>query len=161
MPSEDFTDFDDVASKFERVFPRQKKRSLQDGFKKNKVVNQVLDKSTMLTMYEMINNKIISYVNGIVKAGKESVIFWAVDGAGRDVALKVYLVATSSFKKRMQYIIGDPRFSHIKGGTRNMVFLWAKKEYKNLSQCVKYDLPVVKPIHVSKNVLAMEFIGKN
>jgi RIO kinase 1 len=129
--------------------------------KKNKVVNKVLDKSTMFTIYEMINAKIISYVNGIVKAGKESVLFWAVDGQGKDVALKVYLVTTTSFKKRIPYILGDRRFSRIKRGTRNMVYLWAKKEFRNLQQCVKKNLPVVKPLYVSKNVLAMEFVGKN
>jgi RIO kinase 1 len=42
-----------------------------------------------------------------------------------------------------------------------MVYLWAKKEFRNLQQCAKKNLPVVKPISVSKNVLAMEFVGKN
>ncbi len=163
MSSEDDVEIadDDFDPKFDRIFPKSKHRILQDGFKKDKVVNQVLDKSTMLTLYEMINRKIISYVNGIVKAGKESVLFWAVDGAGKDVALKIYLVTTTSFKKRAQYIIGDPRFLKVKHGTRNLIFLWAKKDYRNLKQCEKANLPVVKPLYVSKNILAMEFVGKN
>jgi RIO kinase 1 len=163
MSSEDDIDFvdDDVNAKFDKIFPKLKHRILQDGFNKDKVVNQVLDKSTMFTMYEMINSKIISYVNGIIKAGKESVLFWAVDEKGNDVALKVYLVTTSSFKHRAQYIVGDPRFSRLKHGTRNMVYLWAKKEFKNLKQCKKKNLPVPRPISVLKNVLAMEFVGKN
>ena len=33
----------------------------------------------MLTLYKMINHHMISYVNGAVSAGKESVLFWAVD----------------------------------------------------------------------------------
>jgi len=162
MSSDDYPDFEDfdVADKFERVFAK-KKKTLDDGFKKFKTINQVLDKSTMFTMYEMINAKIISYVNGIIRAGKESVLFWAVGPAGEDIALKVYLVSTASFKKRAPYILGDPRFSRIKHGTKNMVYLWAKKEFKNLQLCHRKKLPVVRPIHVSKNVLAMEFIGKN
>lgn len=152
---------DNLELKFNKIFPKQKRKSPQDGFKKDKTINQVLDRSTMFTMYDMINDKIIAYVNGIVRAGKESVVFWAVDGSGKDVALKVYLVATSNFKKRAPYIIGDPRFARLKKGTRNMVYLWAKKEFKNLRQCVKKNLPVVKPISVSKNVLAMEFVGKD
>ncbi|MFM7797114.1 MAG: RIO1 family regulatory kinase/ATPase, partial [Candidatus Nitrosotenuis sp.] len=83
-----------------------------------------------------------------------------VDPNGNNVALKVYLTSTSSFKKRAPYIVGDPRFSHLKKGTRNMVYLWAQKEFKNLKQCVRHGLPVVKPLHVSKNVLAMEFVGE-
>ena len=78
-----------------------------------------------------------------------------------NVALKVYLTSTSSFKKRSSYIIGDPRFSRIGKNTRRLVYLWAKKEYKNLIRCVKSGLVVVKPIVVKKNVLALEFIGKN
>jgi len=163
MSSDDDIDFvdDDIGSKFDKIFPKLKHRKLKDGFNKDKVVSQVLDKSTMFTMYEMINSKIISYVNGIIRAGKESVLFWAVDSKGNDVALKVYLVTTVSFKKRAAYIVGDPRFAHLKRGTRNMVYLWAKKEFKNLKQCKKNNLPVPQPISVSKNVLAMEFIGKN
>lgn len=160
---DDFSGIENIEdySQFDKIFPKQKRRKPQDGFKSNKVVNQVLDKSTMFTMYEMINSKIIAYVNGIVKAGKESAVFWAVDPQGRDVALKVYLTSTSNFKKRAPYIIGDPRFKHLKKGTRNMVYLWAQKEYRNLNQCTRHDLPVAKPISVSKNVLAMEFVGKD
>ena len=140
---------------------KQKKRLLPDGFKKNKTVNEVLDKPTVLTLHDMIKDKTISYVNGVIRAGKESVIFWAVSPDNHNVALKVYLTSTSSFKKRSSYIIGDPRFSRIGKNTRRLVYLWAKKEYKNLIRCVKSGLIVVKPIVVKKNVLALEFIGKN
>jgi RIO kinase 1 len=156
-----FENDDNLDQKFDKIFSKQKRKTLQDGFKKDKTINQVLDRSTMFTMYDMINDKIIAYVNGIVRAGKESVVFWAVDGSGKDVALKVYLVATSNFKKRAPYIVGDPRFTRMKKGTRNMVYLWARKEFKNLQHCVRKNLPVVRPITVSKNVLAMEFMGKD
>jgi len=138
-----------------------KKRSLPDGFKKNKTVNEVLDKPTVLTIYGMIKDKTISYVNGVIRAGKESVVFWAVSPDKHNIALKVYLTSTSSFKKRSPYIVGDPRFSRIRKNTRSLVYLWAKKEYKNLMRCIESGLVVVKPIVVKKNVLAMEFIGRN
>ena len=144
-----------------KLISKSKRGKPTNGFKKNKVVNEVLDKTTMLTIYKMINSHIISYVNGVVKAGKESVLFWAVDQNQNDVALKVYLVSTSNFKRRAQYILGDPRFSKIKRGTRNLVNLWARKEFSNLTRCFECGIPVVKPIHVSKNVLALEFVGKN
>ncbi len=143
------------------LISKSKRGKLADGFKKNKVINEVLDKTTMMIMYNMIKSHIISYVNGVVKAGKESVLFWAVDENQNDIALKVYLVTTTSFKKRAPYILGVPRFSKIKRGTRNLVNLWAKKEFTNLRRCSKFGIPVVKPIYVSKNVLAMEFVGKN
>lgn len=155
---------EDVNEKLEsnlnkRLFAKSKTRFF-DGFERNKVVNQVLDKTTMITIYEMINSHIIEYVNGIIKAGKESVLFWAIDHNQKDIALKVYLVSTSNFKKRKPYIIGDPRFSKIKKGTRNLVYLWAQKEFLNLKRCYDLGLPVVRPIHVSRNVLVIDFVGR-
>ena len=140
---------------------KTKKHFLPDGFKKNKTVNEVLDKPTILTLHDMIKTKTISYVNGIVRAGKESVVFWAVSPDKHDIALKIYLTSTSSFKKRSSYIMGDPRFSRIKRNTRSLVYLWAKKEYKNLIRSIDNGIPVVKPITVKKNVLGLEFVGKN
>ena len=157
---------DDISRKLEskldeKIFSQSRKKQLKDGFKKGKVVNEVLDKPTVMTLYKLITDHIIAYVNGSVSAGKESVVFWAVDENNVDVALKIYLVSTSNFKKRQAYIVGDPRFLKLKKGTKNLVFLWAKKEFKNLSRCYDCGISVPKPIHVTRNVLAMEFVGKN
>ncbi len=157
---------DDISRKLEskldeKLFSQSRKKQLKDGFKKGKVINEVLDKRTVMTLYKLITDHIIAYVNGPVSAGKESVVFWAVDENNLDVALKIYLVSTSNFKKREQYIVGDPRFSKLKKGTKNLVYLWAKKEFRNLSQCHNSGIPVPEPIHVTNNVLAMEFVGEN
>ena len=157
---------DDISRKLEskldeKIFSQSRKKQLKDGFKKGKVINEVLDKPTVMTLYKLITDHIIAYVNGSISAGKESVVFWAVDENNVDVALKIYLVSTANFKKRAAYILGDPRFLKLKKGTKNMVFLWAKKEFKNLSRCYDCGIPVPKPIHVTRNVLAMEFVGKN
>ena len=117
-----------------KLAQKKKKKTLDDGFKKNKVVNEVLDKTTILQLYDLINSKLISYVNGVVKAGKESVIFWAKDSLENDLALKIYLVTTSNFKRRSQYVTGDPRFTNVKKRTRITVYLWAQKEFQNLSK---------------------------
>lgn len=137
----------------------RRKKDLADGFKKNKVVNEVLDKPTVMTLYKMITGGILSGVNGAISAGKESLVFWGLDAKGIDVALKIYLVTTSNFKRRQAYVLGDPRFASVKKGTRNMVYLWAKKEFRNLRQCANAGIPVPRPIHVENNVLVMEFIG--
>ena len=157
---------DDISRKLEskldeKIFSQSRKKQLKDGFKKGKVVNEVLDKPTVMTLYKLITDHIIAYVNGSVSAGKESVVFWAVDENNANVALKIYLVSTANFKKREAYILGDPRFSKLKKGTKNLVFLWAQKEFKNLSRCYDCGIPVPKPILVTRNVLAMEFVGEN
>ena len=157
---------EDISRKLEskldkKIFSKSRKKQLKDGFKKGKVVNEVLDKPTVMALYKLITDHIIAYVNGSVSAGKESVVFWAVDENNVDVALKIYLVSTSNFKKREAYILGDPRFLNLKKGTKNLVFLWAKKEFKNLSRCFDCGIPVPKPIYVTQNILAMEFVGNN
>ncbi len=158
---------DELGKKLEKRIDRdilakeRRGRSEKGVFDKSKVMDDVLDKSTMMTLSKLINSGIILYVNGIVGSGKESKMYWAVDPDGNDVALKIYLVTASTFKKRLPYLVDDPRFSKIKKGTRNMVELWAQKEFRNLTQCVKSGIPVIKPIHVLKNVLILEFVGKN
>ena len=154
-----------IADKFEdeidKKLDTKSKHKIFNGFQNNKTINEVLDKTTIMTLYDLINKHIISYVNGVVRSGKESQLFWAVDKNGKDIALKIYLVSTSSFKKRTSYILGDPRFSEVRKGTRNLVYLWAKKEFRNLIQCVEHNIPSTKPIYVTKNILVMEFVGKN
>ncbi len=133
---------------------------VDDGFKGHKVVNEVLDRTTVHAIYGMIKSGILLRVNGVVSAGKESVVFWATGKDGADVALKVYLVSTSNFKRRASYMEGDPRFKNIRGGTRNMVYAWAQKEFKNLSGAHSAGICVPEPIAVDKNVLAMSFVGQ-
>ena len=88
-------------------------------------------------------------------------MFLAVDENQSNLALKIYLITTSNFKKRTEYMIGDPRFSRVKKGTKNIVYLWAKKEFQNILKCYSSGISVVTPIHVSKNILVMEFIGND
>ncbi|MGB9002955.1 MAG: RIO1 family regulatory kinase/ATPase [Nitrosotalea sp.] len=135
--------------------------SEKDVFDKKKVMDDVLDRTSIMTLSKLINSGTIAYVNGVVGSGKEAKMYWAVDRDGNDIALKIYLVTASNFKKRKPYLVDDPRFTRIKKGTRNMVELWAQKEFHNLNQCVKHDIPSIKPIRILKNVLVLEFIGKN
>jgi RIO kinase 1 len=144
-----------------KLIAKSKRKTLPDGFKKGKVINEVLDKPTVMTLYKMITDHIIAYVNGSVSAGKESVVFWGVAEDNSNVALKIYLVSTSNFKKREPYLTGDPRFRHVKKGTKNLVYLWAKKEHRNLTQCYNAGIPVPRPLYVTNNVLAMDFVGVN
>lgn len=152
-----------LAKRIDNQLLKNKRRgvSVKDVFDKNKVMDDVLDKTSIMTLSKLINSRTISYVNGVVGSGKEAKMFWAVDTDGNDIALKIYLVTASNFKKRRPYLVDDPRFSRIKKGTRNMVELWAQKEFHNLTQCIKNGIPSIKPIRVLKNVLVLEFVGKN
>lgn len=133
----------------------------QDGFKGRKTINEVLDRPTVMTLYKMISAGILDRVGGVVGAGKESLLFRGSHGDGTDLALKVYLVSTSNFKKRTDYIHGDPRFSRVRQNTRGVVYQWAQKEFRNLRQSFDAGVRVPRPIKAINNVLVMEFVGED
>jgi RIO kinase 1 len=59
------------------------------------------------------------------------------------------------------YILGDPRFSSIKKSRHNLVYIWCKKEFRNLSKAASLGISVPKPFVSMKNVLVMELIGED
>jgi RIO kinase 1 len=126
------------------------------------VLEEVFDRSTLMTVYDFMNKGVIDQIFGAVKAGKESKLYWGKDKNGKTLAIKIFLTISSEFKRGMiPYIEGDPRFKRVKRDTRSLVYAWAQKEFKNLMQAVEAGVRVPKPIDVSHNVLIMEFIGND
>jgi RIO kinase 1 len=126
------------------------------------VLEEVFDRSTLMTIYDFMNKGVIGEIHGVVKAGKEARIYWAKTPNGKELAIKIYLTISAEFKKgKLIYIEGDPRFKNVKHDTRSIVFAWALKEYKNLELAQKASVKVPRPIDVKNNVLIMQFIGKN
>lgn len=150
-----------IETRLEDRLRRQTNRfSPKDGFKGDKTVNEVLDRTTAMTLYKMISSGVVSGVDGAVGAGKESLLFRGRKSDDRYVALKVYLITTSNFKRRTIYMKGDPQFSRFRKNTRHIVYKWAQKEFRNLQMAHTAGIPVPAPIKVANNVLAMEFIGE-
>jgi RIO kinase 1 len=126
------------------------------------VLEEVFDRSTLMVIYDFLNKGVIDEIHGVVKAGKESRVYWGKDKQGNELAIKIYLTVSAEFRKGMlKYIEGDPRFKGVRRDTRSLVFAWAQKEFRNLQQAVAAKVRVPKPIAVKKNVLIMKFIGKN
>jgi RIO kinase 1 len=135
---------------------------IKDRSLERKVSEEVLDRSTLMTLYDFLNKGTIAEIYGAVKAGKESKIYWGRASDRKEIAIKIYLTVSSEFKKGMlPYIEGDPRFTRIRRDTRSLVYAWAQKEFNNLQSAYKVGVAVPKPVTVSKNVLIMEFIGEN
>ncbi len=132
------------------------KRSEESG-----ALEEVFDRATLMTMYRLMNAGFLSYLNGIVAAGKEARVYWGITPEGKDVAVKIFLTLTSEFKRRLQYIEGDPRFKRIRGNTIGLIELWARKEFKNLQRAQRAGIRVPSPLVVKRNVLIMEFIGSD
>lgn len=123
------------------------------------VFDNVFDVPTLMVINDLKDNGVIRQVQGSLAAGKESKVYVATAPDGSLRILKIYLTVSAEFKKRMQYIAGDPRFSDIKRGSRSLIAAWARKEFKNMQVAHAAGVSVPAPIAVKKNVLVMEFIG--
>ena len=134
---------------------------IKDRSSEREVFEEVFDRSTLMAIYDFRDKGTISEIFGVVKAGKEARIYWGKDSEQKELAIKIYLTISAEFKKGMlPYIEGDPRFAHVRRGTRSLVYVWAQKEFKNLLRAHDVGVRVPKPVAVSKNVLIMEFIGE-
>ena len=146
----------------ERRLEKEQKMLIKDFSADRAVLEEVLDRSTLMIIYGFLNKGTIADIYGTVKSGKESRVYWGKASNGEELAIKIYLTVSAEFKRGMlQYIKGDPRFAHVRGDTRSLVYVWAQKEFKNLQRMQDTGIRVPKPVDVNKNVLIMEFIGKN
>ena len=135
-------------------------RFLKKSSEDYQVIEEVFDKPTMMVIQKMVNHGTIKSLQSHFAAGKESKVFIAEGPDGSPpLAVKIYLTVSAEFKKRMQYIAGDPRFTEIKKDTRSFIAAWARKEFKNLKAAHEAGIRVPAPVAVEKNVLVMEFIG--
>lgn len=144
--------------KEERQLPKGKKR--KKDYRDIKTEQYVLDVPTLETLYKFTKKGLLKALGGPISQGKEAVVFHAIGVNEKELAIKMYKVKTSNFNLMLDSIIGDPRFENIKRDRKSIVFAWARKELKNLKLAFDAGVRVPKPIACDKNVLIMEFIGK-
>src|SRR3989337_1913487 len=117
----------------ERRLEKEQKMLIKDFSSERAVLEEVLDRSTLMTIYGFLNKGTIAEIYGTVKSGKESRVYWGKASNGEELAIKIFLTVSAEFKRGMlPYIKGDPRFTHVRGGTSSLVYVWAQKEVKNL-----------------------------
>ena len=138
-------------------------RMLDHNFTQERAtIEEVFDQSTRMVVYHFLSSGVINELNGVVSAGKEARVYWGKTKTGEDRAVKIYLTSSAEFKKgMMMYIEGDYRFKNVKHDTRSLISTWAQKEFRNLDAADKAKVRVPKPIAVERNVVIMEFIGKD
>lgn len=137
----------------------KKSRYLRKRSEDYQVVEDVFDKATKMALYRLINKGALHTLIGVVRTGKESRVYWGKKPDNTDVAVKIYLTVAADFRRRLPYIQGDPRFADAGGGIQNIVDVWAKKEYRNLTEAYKAGVRVPQPFNLNRNVLIMQFIG--
>ena len=148
-----------------------------------------MDGAARLQITAAINSGLIDKCNGVVKEGKEALVYHAEAGwrgregdavivgeeksfsplietpgsDGYDVAVKVFK-RISEFKGRGAYVDGDPRYHKQKFKTndqREQVVLWTEKEYRNLIRADRSGVAVPKPLMQKENILFMRFLGED
>lgn len=124
-----------------------------------KTLDEVFDRSTLLTLEKMISDEFIEILDFPISTGKEGNVFRAVTRDKKFVAVKIYRTSTSTFKHISNYILGDPRFKSIHRSRRDIVYAWTKKEFKNLQRLQAAGVRAPRPIVSNNNVLIMDYIG--
>ncbi|HMK47550.1 MAG TPA: serine protein kinase RIO [Methanocella sp.] len=126
-----------------------------------KVRSEVFDAQTLKMLYTFANKGIITAMGGVVSTGKEGNIFHAIGSDNRELAVKIYRISTSDFRKMEDYMLGDPRFSNIRHTQKGIIFAWTQKEFRNLQRAAEAGIRVPQPLESERNILIMEFIGKD
>mmetsp|Transcript_23614 Transcript_23614/g.34846 ORF Transcript_23614/g.34846 Transcript_23614/m.34846 type:complete len:597 (-) Transcript_23614:1527-3317(-) len=125
-----------------------------------------MDPKVRLQITKAINNGLLETCNGVVKEGKEALVYHGEEGkesGGFDVAVKVFK-RIQEFKQRGLYVDGDPRYPRSKfsqASAREQLELWTEKEFRNLVRANKAGVPVPTPLFYKDNVLFMRFLGED
>ncbi|MGD9381229.1 MAG: serine protein kinase RIO [Candidatus Thorarchaeota archaeon] len=151
-------DLDKEHERFLSELDRQKMKRRKDS-DEFKVVEGVIDTSTLKALYKLLSRGTINALYGSISTGKEANVYAGEDVEGTPVAVKIYRVSTAETDYMLEYIIGDPRFKRVGRRSRTLIPQWALKEYKNLHRYHEAGVRVPKPLDIQQNVLVMEFIG--
>ena len=141
---------------------RRKKPSRDDFMLKErfKIESEVFDRETLMSISKMFQKGILECIDYPISTGKEANVFRATTPSGAFAAVKIYKVETALFLKKSDYLAGDPRFENIKHNDRQIVFAFARKEFKNLQICERAGVHAPRPYYVDRNIVVMEFLGE-
>lgn len=124
-----------------------------------KIANEVFDRTTKETLAYLHRRGKIEELYGVISTGKEANVFAGVDAEGNRIAVKIYRTYTTEFRRIWEYLAADPRIGYLPKDMRKLVFVWTRREFKNLQRAIKYAVRVPEPIIFRNNVLVMEFVG--
>jgi len=166
---------DAAYNSFHQSLKNSMKRSMVKGVERSgtgraenygeKTRGGAMDGNVRLLITKAINNGLIQNCNGVVKEGKEAIVYHADAGSqsdGFDVAVKVFK-RIEEFRNRSAYVDDDPRYHGSKFRNidkRKQVEVWAEKEYRNLLRASRAGVAVPTPIMQKENVLFMRFLGE-
>ena len=123
-----------------------------------KTYKDIFDKFTINSLWELITQKKIEGLESPIKIGKESNVFSALTKYNERVAVKVYRLNSVDFFQMSKYLEMDSRFRFTRR-RKQIVLIWAQREFKNLMKAYENNVSVPKPIAIRGNAIVMQFIG--
>ena len=125
-----------------------------------KTIKGVFDEFTNRTLFKIQKKNAFDQLLSPFSIGKESNVFLAKKGETK-VIVKIYRVQNCDFKRMYDYIKQDPRYEFIKKKSRQIIFAWVQREYKNLLKAEKAKVNVPKVLAWKNHILVEEMIGQD
>jgi len=149
---------DRIARERDREFAEFRKRL--KNTEQFKVEGSVFDDATYAAIYKLVQDGHVTAMGGPISSGKEAIVFEAYGPDEVDVAIKIYRINASDFTQMREYLEGDPRFEGIGSDKKKVVLAWTRKEFANLERARAGGVRVPEPLAVQRNVLVMEYLGR-
>ncbi|MFT7615281.1 MAG: RIO kinase 1 [Candidatus Woesearchaeota archaeon] len=124
-----------------------------------KIYNNVFDEFTLRVLHKLEGQGHYSELKSSLSLGKEANIFVALQADGTPVIVKIYRLENCNFNKMFDYIKCDPRYLHLKGRRREIIFAWVQREFRNLLLAREAGIRVPTVLAVKDNVIVMQCIG--
>lgn len=152
-------DSDKLIDRFDRKQDKRREKKKRKT-EEHSAYGGVLDSYTSINLNKLMAKGIIQEFVGIISAGKEANVYFAIGKNEKPLAVKIYKIDPQNTKWMKNYIIGDPRFKKIGTSTHKIIYTWCKKELKNLKQMQRHGIIVPTPLINRDNILVMDFIGE-
>ncbi|NJL44143.1 MAG: serine protein kinase RIO [Nitrosarchaeum sp.] len=123
-----------------------------------KTYKNVFDAYTLRNLFKLQSQDQFEELRSPIAIGKESNVFSASHRDGHEVIVKIYRLENCDFNKMFQYLRTDPRFEGLQSQRRKIIFLWTKREFRNL-MIAREVIRVPTPLAFKDNILVLEMIG--
>jgi RIO kinase 1 len=126
---------------------------------KFKTYGNVFDEHTINLLFKLSTQGYFEELKSAISMGKEANIFTATRKDGSHIIVKIYRLENCNFNGMFNYIKTDPRYAHLKGKKRKIIFEWVKREFRNLTKSRDAGVRVPTPIFFKDNIILMNIIG--
>jgi RIO kinase 1 len=123
-----------------------------------KVYGNVFSKHSIDLLFKLSSQGYFEELESTVSTGKEANIFTAKTRDGSRIIAKIYRLENCNFNQMRKYLLNDPRYISTTKNSRQIIFTWTQREYRNL-MIAREVIKVPQPIIFKDNILLMEFIG--